>query len=410
MIVSLPQERVNKIREQCKALQERPTANSQGSDKSDRPIVIDSNRSLTSSSSISVARKGRFEERIKLSPQAKAELNWWVQNLELSNGRSLVSIPAQLIISSDASMTGWGAFCQNQSAVGPWSIIERKCHINVLELRAVKLAIMIFTVNKKIQSIHMRMDNMAALKYLVKMGGTYSKEMVDLSKEIWGYLLQKQITLTAEYLPGIMNVEADRESHRATDSSEWKLNPIIFQKVCCLRGTPEKDLFASRVSKQLQRYMTWKLDPYSQGRDAFLISWNPIFAYAFPSFSVIGRVLKKVLVDQAEMIVIIPAWQTQAWYPRMLELSVQNPILIPQQMDLLTDPAGNRHPLVLNKSLRLVAWTVSGKAWRQREYKKKLPPLLSVPGDQDRFQITNRPGESGLAGVVRNKWIPLDVM
>ena len=159
------------------------TVNSQGSDKSDKPIVIDSNSSLTSSYSIyrylqrhhikGLARKGRFEESMKLSPQAKAELNWWIPNLELTNGRSLVSIPAELIISSDASMTGWGVSCQNQFTGEPWSIIERKCHINVLELMVAKLAIMTFTVNKKIQSIHMRIDNMAALKYLVKMRGTH---------------------------------------------------------------------------------------------------------------------------------------------------------------------------------------------------------------------------------------------
>lgn len=50
---------------------------------------------------------------------------------------------------------------------------ERKSHINVLELKAAaKLAIM-----KKVRkSIHARMDNMVALSYLIKMGGTKNRK------------------------------------------------------------------------------------------------------------------------------------------------------------------------------------------------------------------------------------------
>ena len=47
------------------------------------------------------------------------ELIWWVNNLKLSNGRSLVNSKPQIIITSDASLKGWGASCQGQSNRGP---------------------------------------------------------------------------------------------------------------------------------------------------------------------------------------------------------------------------------------------------------------------------------------------------
>jgi len=75
------------------------------------------------------------------------------------------------------------------------------------------------------------MDNIVALSYLVKMGGTQSEALSSLSKEIWDFLLTKQITITAEYLPGILNVEADAQSRSVKDSSEWKLKTEIFQKL-----------------------------------------------------------------------------------------------------------------------------------------------------------------------------------
>ena len=69
-----------------------------------------------------------------------------------------------------------------------------KCHINILELLAVKLAIQTFTKYRDVKAIHLQVDNIVALTYLTKMGGTQNLKMVELAKEIWG------ITITAEYL------------------------------------------------------------------------------------------------------------------------------------------------------------------------------------------------------------------
>ena len=54
---------------------------------------------------------------------------------------------------------------------GTWLYQEKKKHINVLELIAVKLAILTFTKGKLVTAIHLQIDKMAALSYLGKMGG-----------------------------------------------------------------------------------------------------------------------------------------------------------------------------------------------------------------------------------------------
>ena len=41
------------------------------------------------------------------------------------------------------------------------------------------------------------------------MGGTASREMTALAKEIWELALLQKIIITAEYLPGKLNVRAD---------------------------------------------------------------------------------------------------------------------------------------------------------------------------------------------------------
>ena len=76
-------------------------------------------------------------------------------------------------------------------------------------------------------AIHIQVDKMTALSYLLKMGGTKNPELIQISKEIWKFLLGQGITITAEQLPRNLNYKADLESRHQKDSSEWKLFPLI---------------------------------------------------------------------------------------------------------------------------------------------------------------------------------------
>ena len=90
-----------------------------------------------------------------------------------------------------------------------WSVQEMKYNINILELLAVKLAILTFTKYRDVKEIHLQVDNVVALTYLKKMGGSQNLKMVELAKEIWKYLLKWGITITAEYLSSKLNLTAD---------------------------------------------------------------------------------------------------------------------------------------------------------------------------------------------------------
>ena len=110
--------------------------------------------------------------------------------------------------------------------------------------------------------------------------------------------MKRKVTITAKYLPGSMNVEADRESRQTIDSSEWKVKSTIFMKLCQIRGRRDINLFSSGVSPQLPQHISRKIDPFSQVRDAFHTSWAHKFVYAFSPFTFIGRVLRKENQDQ----------------------------------------------------------------------------------------------------------------
>ena len=133
-----------------------------------------------------------------LNENSIKELDWWVRNLELSNGRAIITSGIRVVIQTDPSKKGWGAFCQSKSIGGEWTLQESALHINVLEFKAVKLALLIFVKILQLDKAHFQRDNMTALSYLVKMGGTRNREMATLAKEIWDFALSRKITITAE--------------------------------------------------------------------------------------------------------------------------------------------------------------------------------------------------------------------
>ena len=78
-----------------------------------------------------------FDQPISLNPQAKSDLYWNVNNLSKFNGRfSEIDLAIDICIECDASLSGWGAFYNGQSANGHWPTLEALKDINYLELLA----------------------------------------------------------------------------------------------------------------------------------------------------------------------------------------------------------------------------------------------------------------------------------
>ena len=198
--------------------------------------------------------------------------------------RTVFQRPVEVLIGTDASTKGWEAACNVISTGEMWSAQEMKNHINVLELLAMKLAIQTFSKTFKHKTIHLQVDNIVALTYLLKMGYPEFK-ISPIKKKIWDHLLQYGIALTAKYLPSKLNVTAGRESRNNSDSSEWKLSLRSFQIICQLTGTPEIDLFASRLSHQIKTYFPNRPDPLSQAGDALQQNYSTRVFMLFSHFA-----------------------------------------------------------------------------------------------------------------------------
>ena len=150
-------------------------------------------------------------------------------------------------------------------------------------------------MTKSKEKIHtdLKMDNVTAVTYVNKIGGTKSSILTDIAKDLWEYCLAKKITLTAEHFPEFLNQTADWESWKVSTISKnsWTLNPQIYTQIDLQWGPLGMDLFADRMNAQTEKYMSWswKSDPFAVGTDTFLAKLEGIKAYAFPTFCLIQR-------------------------------------------------------------------------------------------------------------------------
>ena len=110
------------------------------------------------------------------------------------------------------------------------------------------------------------------------------------------------------------------------------------------------------------------------------------------------------------MILVTPAWPSQLWYPEVMKMSMQQPILLTWRRYILKNPKGEIHPLVQKKPLKLVASTVSELDSKRKGFQGRLPTLLLNQEDQVLTQIMNWPWVNGLAGVMKVKLIHLVVI
>ena len=339
---------------------------------------------------------------ITLSTSARGELAWWLENTRSTNGSPVHLPPPDMLITTDASMKGWGAVHHSLETNGRWSQQESLQHINYLELKAAFLALKTFLKDRSHVTVSLQIDNTTAIAYINNKGGTHSLQLLTLALELWDWCQARDIFVIASHIPGRDNVSADKESREFRDMSEWKLDTSIIQPFLSHCQT---DLFASRLTNQLKDYISWRPDPGAIHTDAFTITWAPLQGYAFPPFNLISRTLEKVMIEQTEIILVAPIWQTQPWWPVLLRLLISQPVLLPNSPTLLTDPSDLNRVNPMYPRLHLAVFHISTNVSKLRAFRQTLTIYSSQQLVPPHTRPTSLVGTVGAAGVLDDKLI-----
>ena len=156
-----------------------------------------------------------------------------------------------------------------------WSLSGKHLHINLLEIKAVLLALQFFKTDCRNNQVLITSDNTSVVAYINKQGGTKSAELCALMWRILTWCHLNNVTLRARHVPGSLNVIADGLARRnQIQSTEWSLSPQIFKQISKLWESPQVDLFATSLNKKLPTYVSPIPDPQAWAVDALNILWK----------------------------------------------------------------------------------------------------------------------------------------
>ena len=304
-------------------------------------------------------------------------LQWWTSTGHLSRGLPLEAPVPTLTVQTDASLTGWGGVLGSLSVSGLWTQAEAHLHINVLELRAVRLVFERFVDHLRARTVRLQLDNQTAMSYILKQGGTVSPTLL---LEAWQFLLwcdQNSIVVVPVYLPGLENVRADALSRRILAPHEWKLDRRVFGTISQLYGSFQVDLFASGGTFQIPVFCSRIPDQRALASDAFLLDWTDRVLWAFPPLPLIPKVLSQLSTQPARLLVLLaPLWPSKSWFPVILRFLVRPPVLLPLRPELLMQN-GAPHP---NPRIQWVAWPLSGLDSERVEFLHQLQTQFWLRG------------------------------
>jgi hypothetical protein len=257
------------------------------------------------------------------------------------NGARAVTPPHTLILYTDASGAGWGAWTALPS--DPTRIIDEAAAFyprrigrrssNFRELYAVLQAVEALRSRIQGHSILLMTDNMTTMSYTNKFGGKLLL-LSRIAQALHALLSHLNCSIEARHIPGVENTHADALSRRTDRSAEdWRLNPSVFMMLDRRWGPHDVDRFASARNSQLPRFNSHHWDVGTEAVNAFNQSWSLTNSYMNPPFSLISQVLEKIRQDRATVTIVVPAWVGRPWWPLLVSMA-SDFLLLPRRPDL----------------------------------------------------------------------------
>ena len=274
---------------------------------------------------------------------------------------------------SDASCSRWGAHLLDQHVSGVWSDQEKLLHINLLDMKALFLALQAFREDVIGHHVTAMCDNSTVMAYVNKQGGTVSLAVCSLTSRLLQWTESLDIHLDAWYLPGQSNVLADLLSCRGqVVGTEWSLHPQVARSLLRVWGNPAIDLFATNLNEKLLLYCSLVPDPQAVFEDVFRHPWDDLAVYAFPPFPLVSRVVARVRESlRLAMILVAPLWPEKEWFADLLLLLTQPPLALPWWDSLLRQLHCNLFHQGVH-TLNLHAWRLSSDTFESRAFREGL--------------------------------------
>ena len=341
---------------------------------------------------------GNFDAFTQLSSESIQDIKWWIHHLPSTSAPIHRSIPSDILF-CDSSGYAWGAVLTHSSGnittQGFFSAEEKQHIIAVKELFAIYYGFKSFLHMFTGSHVLIRTDNTVALSYVQKMGGINSSIMDIYAKKLWSLAADNNIWISASFIAGRDNTDADFASRKLKPSLEWSIPASLFSKIVSILGPVSGDFFASRLNHKTPRYFSMLPDPFASQIDAFSVSWSQETPFLFPPFNLIFRCLEKIQLDSVhQALIIFPMWTTQHWMSRLLHMLISPIFLLPHHTLFLPWPTTiMQHPM--EPRLQLGAALLSADQTRIQSYLRTFSTSLITVSELKRPKNTLLKSTSG---------------
>ncbi len=138
-------------------------------------------------------------------------------------------------------------------------------------------------------------------------------------------------------------------------------------------------MFATRLNSKVEAFFSCLPDPLALKNNSFFYlflyfywqiagqlsadglarpDWSKGQLYMYPPVPLLSLALHKVIREEAQVIAILPWWPRRRWFPLVLQLQVDLPVMLPECDGLLLAPDRTEFPNL--GEFRLATWTLMG--------------------------------------------------
>lgn len=311
----------------------------------------------------------RWSERLHVPLEVAEELSQWAAQLREWNGTTIIPREATHFLEIDASSSRFGVLDATTNRT--WSIAWSEQELSeLITSNRRELSSILNEVKHRATSgalsrqvvLEVHSDNSTAVSYVNNQGGR-TPELDQVAQSIWATVLKHQCWIQARYLPGRFQVASDPLSRGREMHLDWALLAQTFRRITAKWGTPEVDLFATRETAQVPKFVSWQPDPLAVGTDAFSLKWAELgmLLYLNPPFSLIARAVAKIAGEQSETVFLLvtPEWRGAYWINAVIQLSTDWPM---QLGDLCSAARSNGASTVQDLTSRqLICWRLCAR-------------------------------------------------
>lgn len=143
---------------------------------------------------LALQRSGNnFEKSMNLPDRVVSDLEWWIRHISDTNN-PINEGHYELVISTNASRSGWGVSCGKDKNHGWWSPEDLEEHISYLELQGAFYGLKCFADKLRSCNVVLRIDNTTAIAYINRIGSVQYPKLSNLPSKSSDHCTTKKTT------------------------------------------------------------------------------------------------------------------------------------------------------------------------------------------------------------------------